>query len=295
MGLFGKKIVGKAPAAQAVPAVTPIIAPPPMSMAFDSKTFKMKLKLGKARSETHHGKAVNAQLRTRQAVIEELRNNKNPTAYIRMEQLLRDTAVAEAHDMVDVYIDLCVARIGMIESCRDFSMLSSDMREAIASLAFASTRMNIVELRAAVDILRVHYGAQVIDPLCHCNGPDAAFVNSLMARKLDGTAPDGYEILDGLTQIAREENLPWFAPAEPEDLRKSYVTSRPQPNFEPYPQVGGFFASNVPGVASAPFVPDGEAMDGGLYPPSDGFGGGPSSEFPPNPPPPGPPGSDFYR
>lgn len=286
MGLFGKKIRGTAAPAPQAPMAMPMPAPPQTAMAFDSKTFKMKLKLAKTRSEIQQGKAQNSQLKTRQAVIEELQNNKNPTAYIRMEQLLRDTSVTEAYDMINVYIDLCVLRVGMIESCRDFSTLSSDMREAIASLAFASTRLTIPELRVAVDLLRSHFGPQVIDPLSACSGPDAALVNSLMARKLDGTAPDGYEILEGLTEIARREDLAWYPPAEPEDLRKSYGTARPQPAFgaDTYPS-GNFFATNVPG-ASAP------CGDLPMYTP-DILPTAPSGEFPSEPHYPGP-RNDYY-
>jgi hypothetical protein len=272
MGFISKlqlKVNKPTPAGPVTPVMPMAVPTTPARAVFDASRFKMKLKQAKIRGEVQKGKATNVKLRTRETVVEELRKNRNATAHIRMEQLLRDTSTADAYDLFEVYVELLVTRHSVIASSPDFTLLGSDVREAIASLSFASTRMDNPELREVVDMLRGFYGPQTIDPLSRCEGPDAGLVNTLMAQKLDGATPDDYDILEGLTNLAREEGIPWMAPAEPEFL-KSSISNFAAPSPYPVP----FMPHNIP-AASAPFVPVGGVP---TFQPGDHGGGMP---FPP--------------
>jgi Regulator of Vps4 activity in the MVB pathway len=267
-------------------------APIPAGVVFDATAFKQKLKMGKTRAKVQQGKAQNAAFKTRQSVIVELRANKNPTACIRMEQYLRDTATTESYDVLEAYVELLVSRVHLIQSTPVFDNLSDDVKEAVASLVFAASRLSNAELRAATDQLRALYSPAVIDPLCGCTGPNAHCINSDLARKMQGSAPDDYEILDGLTAIAAEEGIPWHAPAEPDELRKPAGSSHHASGPPAYPN---FSAQHVPGM-SAPSMPHPPPMGGPPpgYGPQDPYGGAgglppPPPEFGGHFPPPAPP------
>lgn len=279
---FMDKLVGKTMRQPQGAAHQPPVMPVPVAPAvggppFNASAFKQKLKIGKTRATVQQGKAKNAAFKTRQAVIVELRANKNPTACLKMEQYLRDMSSTEAHDVLEAYIELLIARVHLIESTPVFDDLPSDCKEAVASVVFASARLGNAELRDASNQLKALYTAAVVDPLTRASGPNAHCINSLLARKLEGTAPDDFEILEGLKAVAAEEGIPWHAPAEPDELRKpagSGVSSAVD-----YPN---FMAANVPGP-SAPTAGAG-AYGGGAYGGGDAGGG-----FPGGPPPPQPP------
>lgn len=258
--------------------VAPVSGPP-----FDSSALKQKLKIGKTRAKVQQGKAENQAFKTRQSVMEELRANKNPTACIRMEQYLRDTSATESYDVLQAYVELLIARVPLIESTPVFDNLPGDCKEAVASVAFAASRISNSELLAAVAQLSARYSPAVIDPIVALTGPNAHCINPMLASKLGGTAPDDYEILDGLKAIAMEENIDWLAPAEPDDLRKpARVVAGHQPTGVAYPN---FSAANVPGASAPPdnFQPPPNPPPG--YDNGD-FGGGFSGMPPPPPAPP---------
>lgn len=251
MGFMDKLVAKTMRPPPSHPQQPPVMQPAPVapvasSSCFDASSFKQKLKIGKTRANVQQGKAKNAAFKTRQSVIVELRANKNPTACIRMEQYLRDIASTEAHDVLEAYIELLIARVHLIASTPTFENLPGDCKEAVASLVFAAARLGNAELRDASSQLIAMYSPAVIDPLTHASGPNAHCINSLLARKLDGTAPDDYEILDGLKGIAMEEGIPWHAPAEPDELRKPAGSGGP-PSGIAYPS---FTAANVPGPSA---------------------------------------------
>lgn len=296
---FMDKLVGKTmrqpqPAAHQ-PPVMPVPAAPVGGPPFNATTFKQKLKIGKTRATVQQGKAKNAAFKTRQAIIVELRANKNPTAALKMEQYLRDTSATEAHDVLEAYIELLIARVHLIEATPVFETLSSDCKEAVASLVFASARQGNAELRDAANQLKALYTPAVIDPLMHASGPNAHCINSILARALDGTAPDRVEILDGLTAIAAEEGILWHAPSEAEDLWKP-AGSRVSPNVDYMNSA----PSNVSPAVGAPshLPPSYESGPdyGAFGPPPDAFnsqpggfddaGSGYSGGYQPPPPPP---------
>lgn len=228
----------------AAPAPVMPVAPAQTGPRFDAAAFKQKLKIGKTRAKVQQDKAKNAAHKTRQAVVAELRANKNPTAYIKMEQYLRDTTQTESHDILEAYIELLIARVHLIESTPQFDDLPDDVKEAIASLVFASARTSNTELRDATSQLRSLYTPNIVDPLSSASGPYAHHVNNIFARRMDAT-PDELAVSEGLQQIAAEENIPWYAPPEASDLRKQ---NRNAPRGGPGgPPQASFMPTNVPG------------------------------------------------
>jgi uncharacterized membrane protein YgcG len=287
MGLFGKKQATHALGGSAMSSsVTPLeqvaqvgnVAAMPghnsLHMGgggFDVSFLKNQLVLAQSRAEIQKNKAINKRDTTRREVIRELEANRNPTATIAVEKLLRETAVASAFDSVIMYCELLADRCSNLAQNSNFASLESDVREAIASLGYASTRMTNKELTAAISIMRTHFGSSVLDPLLRCEGPHRSDVSKHLALKLDGSKPDDYIIQDSLIRIAREENIhSWTAPPEPEDLRHESYNGGGGSGYSGSGYGGGggggsngggggschttnmFAAANVPGASAPP-------------------------------------------
>jgi DNA-binding GntR family transcriptional regulator len=107
--------------------------------ALEQAKFKMKLTQAKIRGEVDKNKAINSLESMKKVVMEELRNNRNPTACIRMEQVLREESTVQGYELFNLFIKLLKDFHATISTTSDFNPLASNVREAIATLAFAST------------------------------------------------------------------------------------------------------------------------------------------------------------
>lgn len=202
---------------------TPVLPPSkpigcPVMSSWDGTRFKIQLKMAKNRVDIQRGKKDNEIESTRRTIAQHLSNNKEPLARILAERVLRERNSLIAFDVLDTCIELLVSSNHSIGMQRVFDDVPEDTKEAVASVVFASSRVNVPELTTVVQLLREHFGPHIIDPIGQLQGPHFVCVNKVLALKLSGTPPDGYLILQELHQIAIEHEIAWTPPPEDSDL-----------------------------------------------------------------------------
>lgn len=326
-GQLGKLIAGKnapPPAQPAAPVAPPMAAPPP----WDAQRFRVMLNLAKNRIDIQAGKKENEINATRREIAQHLSASKETLARIHCERVLRDRAQRQAFDILQTFIDILKNSHTVFTSQRDFDSASPDLKESVASVVFATTRVNVQELHNVTDMLRAHFGANIIDPIQRVDGPHVICINNLLANSLDGGQPDGYLVLQELTKISAEYNVSWMAPPEYTDLDKGGPGNQGGPGgdhgyYRPVPM--NMAPHNVPGMdPSAPMAPPAPAPGVDMYapaahtptnipggygapppygahappsapPPYDPSGSAPGTLYPPGPPSaPPPPGDDGF-
>ncbi|XP_062218952.1 uncharacterized protein LOC133918867 isoform X2 [Phragmites australis] len=152
--------------------------------------------------------------------------NQDQTARIRVEHVIREEKFMQAYDLIEVYCELIVARLSIIDSQKPCPI---DLKEAIASVIFAS--MRCADVTELVDV-RKHftskYGKEFAAAALEVR-PDSG-VNRLtvyiqlywiqVIEKLSAGAPDVQTKIKTLSSIAEEHNIKWEPKALEEKLQK---------------------------------------------------------------------------
>lgn len=227
----------------------PVAAPPP----WNSQHFRVLLNLAKNRIDIQSGKKENEIDETRRAIAQHLATNKETLARIHCERVLRERNHRQAFDILQTFIEILKNSHTVFTSQRDFESATADIKESVASVVYATSRINIQELHTITGMFRAHFGPNIIDPLGRVEGPHVSCINKILANSLEGGTPDGYLVLQELSKISTEFNLNWMAPPEFNDLDKGGGGGggndgyyRPSAPIAPY---------NVPGMTpSAPSV-----------------------------------------
>ncbi|GMI89444.1 hypothetical protein HRI_002613700 [Hibiscus trionum] len=134
-----------------------------------------------------------------------LESGQDQTARIRVEHVVREEKTVEAYNLLEIYCELIVARMPMIESQKNCPI---DLKEAIASVIFASARCeDIPELKDASKHFTAKYGKEFTSAALEVR-PNCG-VGRMLVEKLSAIAPDGPTKLKILTGIAEEHNIKW--------------------------------------------------------------------------------------
>lgn len=238
---FGRKKVEKAvrPANASTAEVPPPqgvsmppggYGPPTASLsAWDATKFKIQLKMAKNRVEIQRGKKENEIESSRRLIAQHLSANKVPLARIQAERVLRELSQIRAFDVVETMVELLANSNNALGTHHSFDTLPGDIKEAMASVIYASKILNVPELVTVVGLLRDKFGPAVVDPIMNLQGPYVTHVNGILATSLDCGAPDGYLVMEELTRIAVENGINWVPPAEPESLDSHYAAYQQSP------------------------------------------------------------------
>ncbi|XP_006646252.2 uncharacterized protein LOC102712877 [Oryza brachyantha] len=152
----------------------------------------------------------------RRDVAQLLEADQDQTARIRVEHVIREEKFMQAYDLIEVYCELMVARMSIIDSQKTCPI---DLKEAIASVIFASMRCS--DVTELVDV-RKHftskYGKEFAAAALEVR-PDSG-VSRLVIEKLSAGAPDTQTKIKTLTSIAEEHNIKWEPKAFEEKLQK---------------------------------------------------------------------------
>lgn len=256
-GTLGKIRLGKNAQAPQPAAAAPIAPPVAAPIPWDAGRFRIQIKLAKSRIEIQHGKKENEMDQQRYTIAEHLRNNKEPLARIHAERLLREQTQIQAFDVLRTFLELLTNSHNIFNVQKDFDTAGSDIKESVATVVFASSRLNVPELQNIVEMFRNHFGAAIIDPIKRLEGPHVKHINPTIARNLEGGAPDGHIILQELTKIASDYGVQWIPPPEFNDLDGRAPNDPMQYRPVPLYQTGG-----------------GGPPHGPSAPPGDGYGGG---------------------
>lgn len=153
----------------------------------------------------------------RREVGQLLEANQDMTARIRVEHVIREEKFMQAYDLIEVYCELIVARLSIIDSQKTCPI---DLKEAVASVIFASMRCSdVTELADVRKHFKSKYGKEFEAAALEVR-PDSG-VNRLVIEKLSAGAPDIQTKIKTLSSIAEEHNIKWEPKAFEEKLQQA--------------------------------------------------------------------------
>jgi vacuolar protein sorting-associated protein IST1 len=157
-------------------------------------------------SPSHHIAAA------RREIADLLRAGKTESARIRVEAVLRDTAMLAAYDILELHCELLGVRAAVIErvDARQAGV-PADMVECVSSLAYAAVRVgaDLPELPAISGQLRKKFGREW-EAEAGEDGTRAKWhVNEALARALAVEVPPAQARLECLQAVAAEHGVTW--------------------------------------------------------------------------------------
>ncbi|GMI92706.1 hypothetical protein HRI_002939900 [Hibiscus trionum] len=157
---------------------------------------RIKLMKNRREAQVQHLKRELAQL---------LESGHDQTARIRVEHVVREEKTVAAYNLLEIYCELIVARMPIIESQKNCPI---DLKEAISSVVFASARCEeIPELKDVSKQFTAKYGKEFTSSALELR-PNCG-VGRMLVEKLSANAPDGPTKLKILTAIAEEHKINW--------------------------------------------------------------------------------------
>lgn len=237
-------------------------------------------------------------VKARREISEYLAAGKEDRARIRVEHIIREDYVVEAMELVEMYCDLLLARMGLIQSTKE---LDEGLEEPIATLLWAAPRLQaeVPEMKIVAEQLTLKYSKEFAQ-CCRTNTLDN--VNEKVMHKLGVQAPPKSLVDKYLDAIAKTYDVPFEAEPDAVEAGEDFsgggggggglidfsdVASPMQPTDEKketfmYPPPA---MNQPPAPASYIPPPGGVPMPGMTRPPNIGFNPPPSPVgF--NPPPP---------
>jgi predicted DCC family thiol-disulfide oxidoreductase YuxK len=193
----------------------------------------------------------NIQLKnSRKEVANLLRTGKAENARIRVETVMREEAMLQAYDVVELFVELLQVRVAIVDRSKE---LPPDMTEAVSSLIYAAARVtDLQELGAIKSLLAAKFGKEYAaeaasDHLCR-----KWHVNDNLIRWLSIEAPTPEDKIACLTEIAQEHGIDW-APdgAAGPPGAKAYLSGDRTSYSDPLtPPSGGWGGNSGGGAAS---------------------------------------------
>lgn len=176
-----------------------------LSKGFKPDKCKIALKMAMARIKLLRNKKEVQVRQMRREVAQLLDGNQDQTARIRVEHVIREEKFMQAYDLIEVYCELIVARMSIIDSQKTCPI---DLKEAVASVIFASMRCSdVTELADVRKNFTSKYGKEFAASALEVR-PDSG-VNRLVIEKLSAGAPDVQTKTKTLSSIAAEHNIKW--------------------------------------------------------------------------------------
>ncbi|CAN6985732.1 unnamed protein product [Brassica rapa subsp. trilocularis] len=156
----------------------------------------------------------------RRELAQLLESGQTQTALIRVEHVVREEKTVAAYELVGIYCELIVVRLGVIDSQKT---CPSDLKEAVASVLYASKRLSdVAELADVVKHFSAKYGKDFVSAAVGLHSDSG--VSRLLVEKLSVKAPDGPTKNKLLKEIATEHNVTWEALVEP-DPKETVLSS----------------------------------------------------------------------
>ncbi|XP_016436058.1 uncharacterized protein LOC107762228 [Nicotiana tabacum] len=176
-----------------------------LTKSFNSAKCKTSLKLASSRLKLLKNKKEVAVKQMKREVAQLLDSGQDRTARIRVEHVVREEKMIAAYDLIEIYCELIVARLPIIESQKNCPI---DLKEAITSVVFASPRCgDIPELLDVRKHFTAKYGKEFISAAVELR-PDCG-VSRMLVEKLSAKAPDGQTKIRILGAIAVEHGVQW--------------------------------------------------------------------------------------
>ena len=208
---------------------------------FNPSKCKTALRLCIGRIKLLKNKTGLAARALRKEIADLLGADKTESARVRIEGVMREEANLEAFDILDLFCELLVVRLRLIEQEKD---LPDDLKEAVATCIYAAKRMGeLPELGQIKSQFAAKYGREYAQA-CEADGTAAACgVNRTAIQKLSVAPPTNEEKLAKLRAIAEEHRVPF----DEEEATKSLARATKRPHDRG--NVSGESAESVAGYA----------------------------------------------
>jgi hypothetical protein len=82
----------------------------------------------------------------RKEVADLLRTNKQESARIRVEAVIRENLLLQAFEVLELFLELLAVRVQLVEKSKD---VPPDMIEALSSLVYAAQRVQVLNRNSA--------------------------------------------------------------------------------------------------------------------------------------------------
>ncbi|KAG2712948.1 hypothetical protein I3760_04G150300 [Carya illinoinensis] len=173
--------------------------------SFKPAKCKTALKLAVSRIKLLKNKREAQLKQLKREVAQLLESGQDRTARIRVEHVVREEKTTAAYELIEIYCELIVARLSIIESQKNCPI---DLKEAISSVIFAAPRCaDIPELMDIRKQFTAKYGKDFVSSAIELR-PDCG-VGRMLVEKLSAKAPDGQTKMKILSTIAEEHNVKW--------------------------------------------------------------------------------------
>ncbi|KAJ1944367.1 Vacuolar protein sorting-associated protein ist1 [Kickxella alabastrina] len=180
-------------------------------MRFSLSKFKVELKLSVNRLRLLQAKKSSLNAKARREIATLLESGKERSAYIRVENIIREDFNVEALEIVELYCELLTARVGLIEQSRT---VDPGISEAVWSIVYASTRADVRELVILREMLTSKFGAEAVkSAIDNAEGQ----VDPKLVRKLSPQAPPTELVKMYLKEIASIYRVNWRPEGEKDD------------------------------------------------------------------------------
>ncbi|CAH1431989.1 unnamed protein product [Lactuca virosa] len=173
--------------------------------SFKPAKCKTSLKLATSRIKLMRNKKGVQINQMKRELAQLLETGQDRTARIRVEHVIREEKMVAAYELIDIYCELIVARMPIIESQKTCPI---DLKEAVTSVLFAAPRCS--DISELVDIKKQFtskYGKEFVSAALELR-PDSG-VSRMLVEKLSAVAPDIQTKVKVLTAIAKEHNINW--------------------------------------------------------------------------------------
>ncbi|XP_078441257.1 uncharacterized protein LOC144711200 [Wolffia australiana] len=181
---------------------------------FRGARCKTLLKLTIPRIKLLRNRRVLQLKQMRRDIANLLSSGQEATARIRVEHIIREENMMAAQEILELFCELIVVRLPIIESQRECPL---DLKEAISSICFAAPRCaDLPELQQAQMMFSSKYGKDFVNAAAELL-PDSG-VNRQIVELLSVRAPATDAKLKLLKEIAEEHEVDW----DPTDSETTY-------------------------------------------------------------------------
>ncbi|KAI3801190.1 hypothetical protein L1987_29294 [Smallanthus sonchifolius] len=172
---------------------------------FKSSKCKTSLKLATSRIKLMKNKKGVQINQMKRDLAQLLETGQERTARIRVEHVIREEKMVAAYDLIEIYCELIVARLPIIESQKTCPI---DLKEAVTSVIFAAPRCSdISELSDIRKQFTAKYGKDFVSAAIELH-PDCG-VSRMLIEKLSAVAPDLQTKIKVLSAVAKDHNIDW--------------------------------------------------------------------------------------
>jgi vacuolar protein sorting-associated protein IST1 len=135
-----------------------------MDIIFPYSEAKIKpyLKMAIQRLQIAKNKKITLSKHEKREIGQLLGKQKEELARIKTEHIIREDFTIEAYEMIELLCELVHERIRLISNS-DGKTPPEDLREAMATLIWASKRITIEELNEVTNQLRKKFGSKFVD------------------------------------------------------------------------------------------------------------------------------------